>query len=308
MITCNLSVNGQAVSEAALNEVANNFMNENFPGGVRKIRAVIPIKSDTLNTLNLFQLEPEGWLLLSADIKVEPVIGFSFTGLFKWPGEDMNNPMYNWVSLYQREIKQIIKNKLLKENRAWSGTKESAVSKGTSASVIKVKPFIVATWDQGKYWNQFCPVDLNGPGGHVFAGCVAVSIAQAMSVFKVPVKGIGYNNYLDPKYGTQYVNFGNSYYDWDSISVSKADKFNSLLLYHCAVAVNMTFGADGSGTQPMYAASALRNYFSFSHNILFRRKSGTDLEWYDLLNKQLLLGRPIIYAGDSDDGKPGTCF
>ena len=308
LVINNLALQGQIVEEPVLNELADKFMNENFPGGARKVRAVIPFKADTLNTLNLFELEPEGWLLLSADKKVEPVIGFSFTGHFKWPDEDINNPMYNWFSLYQKQIKQIVNDKSLKEHNSWSGAKESAVSKGAAASVIRIKPFMIVNWDQGRNWNQFCPVDIDGPGGHVYVGCVAVSMAQAMSIFKIPEKGQGFNNYLDPKYGSQYVNFGNTYYYWNSMSPSVADNFNSLILYHCAVSVNMNFGADGSGTQTVNAASALRNYFSFSQKILFQRRTGTDQEWHDLLIKQLSGGRPIIYAGDADDGKPGHAF
>jgi hypothetical protein len=163
-------------------------------------------------------------------------------------------------------------------------------------------------WGQGQNWNQFCPADAAGPGGHVYVGCVAVSMAQAMSIFKVPVKGTGYNSYSDSDYGTQYANFGNTFYYWDSMSGSLADQFNSLLLYHCAVAVNMNFGADGSGTQTMYTATALKNYFSFSQNILYKRRTGTEIAWRDQLNDQLLHGRPIVYSGDADDGKPGHAF
>ena len=307
-IISNLSANGQAVSEQVLNEVANNFIIENFPGGARKIHSVIPFMSDSIRILNLFELEPEGWLLLSSDIKVEPVIGFSFTGHFKMPEVNIADPMYNWLYKYQSEIRQIITDGSLKEQSGWGKAQGSIASKEVAAAGIKVNPFMIVNWGQGKNWNQFCPSDASGPGGHVYVGCVAVSLAQAMSVFKVPEKGQGYNNYLDPKYGTQFVNFGNTFYKWDSMSVSSADKYNSLLLYHCAVAVNMNFGADGSGTQTIYAASALRNYFSFSHNVFYRNRTGTDIAWQDLLNAELLKGRPVIYAGDADDGNPGHAF
>jgi Peptidase C10 family. len=203
-----LSANGQAVPKQVLNETANNFMIENFPGGVRKIRSIVPFLYDNLNTLNLFELEPEGWILLSADMKVEPIIGFSFTGHFTKPDENINDPMYNWFNLYQRQIKQIVTDESLKGINAWKKTE----TKGAAASSIRVNPFMEANWDQGKNWNQFCPADAAGPGGHVYVGCIAVSMAQAMSVFKKPEKGQGYNNYSDPKYGSQYANFGNTFY------------------------------------------------------------------------------------------------
>jgi Peptidase C10 family/Secretion system C-terminal sorting domain/Spi protease inhibitor len=308
MFISSLIVNGQAVSEKVLNKVANNFMTDYFPGGARKIQSVIPLKFDSISSLNLFELEPEGWILLSADKKVEPVIGFSFTGHFKMPEQNLNDPVFNWLDLYHKQIKSIVADSSLKERSAWSRSSDNAVSRSLAAAAVRVDPFMVVNWGQGKNWNQFCPADKDGPGGHVYVGCVGVSLAQAMSVFKIPEKGQGYNNYLDPKYGTQFVNFGNTFYKWDSMSVSIADKYNSLLLYHCAVSVNMNFGADGSGTQTSYAASALRNYFGYSQKVLYQRRNGTDVEWRDLLNKQLLARRPIIYSGDADDGAPGHAF
>jgi hypothetical protein len=304
----NLIISGQAVSEKVLNEMAIKFMTDNFPGGARKIQSIIPLNYDSLKLLNLFELEPEGWILLSSDKKVEPVIGFSFTGHFKIPEKNLSDPAYIWLDLYKKQIKQIVTDSTLKELGTWTRTRDSEVSRSLAAAAIRVTPFMVVNWNQGKNWNQFCPADVDGPGGHVYVGCVAVSLAQAMSVFKTPDKGQGYNNYLDPKYGTQYVNFGNTFYKWDSMSVSMADKYNSLLLYHCAVAVNMKFGTDGSGTQTTYAASALRNYFGFSLKTMYQKRSGTDIEWRDLLNKQLLLRRPIIYSGDANDGAPGHAF
>lgn len=304
----NLPVNGQTVPRQVLYDKANTFMTESFPGGARKIKSITPLFYDNLNTLNLFELEPEGWILLAADIKVEPVIGFSFTGHFIRPEENSNSPISKWFNLYHKQIKQIVNDESLKVQNAWSVNQKSAVLNQESVSGVKVDPFIKVTWDQGKNWNQFCPADLDGPGGHVYVGCVAVSMAQAMSVFKTPEKGEGNYSYSHPTYGTQFANFGNTYYNWDSMSYAKADKFNSLLLYHCAVAVNMDFGPDGSGTQTVYSAAALRKYFLFSQNILYKKRNGTDTEWHNLLNEQLLKGRPIIYAGDANDGKPGHAF
>jgi len=304
----NLTVSSQAVSRKVMDEVANTFMAENFPGGTRKINSVIPFLYEKQNSINLLELEPEGWILISADRKVEPIIGFSFTGHFTNPDENRNSPMYNWFKLYQRQIKQIVADESLRGHGAWDMELKSGSLDGTSASSVKVEPFMEAKWDQGRNWNQFCPSDVDGPGGHVYVGCVAVSMAQAMSVFKNPAKGIGTYSYLHPVYGTQFANFGNTYYNWDSMAYVKADKYNSLLLYHCAVAVNMDFGPDGSGTQTLYSAAALRNYFLYSQNILYKKRTGSDTEWHNQLHEQLLNGRPIIYSGDAGDGKPGHAF
>lgn len=299
---------GQPVSDKILTVVAQDFMTKNFPGGARTIRSIIPYTFNNLKTFNLLELEPEGWILLSSDFKVNPVIGFSFAGKFLRPAENLNEPMFNWFYMYQNQIKQIIEDSSLKKHFGWEKEQMSTLSKGEVAEIVRVKPFMLVNWGQGNGWNQFCPSDVAGPGGHVYVGCVAVSMAQAMSIFKIPFKGQGYNNYLDPKYGTQYVNFANTTYNWGLMSATESDQYNSLLLYHCAVAVNMKFGADGSGTQTSNAISALGSFFSFSQNAMQKNRSGTDKEWQDVLNAELMKGRPIIYSGDADDGKPGHAF
>ena len=63
---------------------------------------------------------------------------------------------------------------------------------------LQLLRLINVTWNQGNGWNRFCPEDEEGPGGHVYAGCVAVSMAQAMSVFGAPSKGKGSYQYTAP--------------------------------------------------------------------------------------------------------------
>jgi hypothetical protein len=304
-----LPLYGQNVSRSELIEMADQFMRINFPDGQREILEITPFHYDDLNTLNLIEVKPDGWLLLSADRKIEPVIGFSFTGKFEWPGENIQNPMYNWIRLYQEEIKHIISDKFIKDRDVWALAKESSFSKGTTATrQITVNPFMLVNWGQGSSWNRFCPVDPKGPGGRVYVGCVAVSMAQAMSIFKIPSKGQGSHSYNLPLYGTQYANFGNTDYFWSLMSPDRANDYNALLLYHSAVSVNMNFGADGSGAQTSSIESALKKYFLFSQKILYKRRTGTNQEWHELLIKQLTNGRPIVYAGDADDGESGHAF
>ena len=57
-------------------------------------------------------------------------------------------------------------------------------------------------WD----WNNQCPEDSDGPGGHALVGCVAVSMAQVIHYWSSPVQPIGNHGYNSP-YGYLYVDF-----------------------------------------------------------------------------------------------------
>src|SRR5690606_31566810 len=175
---------------------------------------------------------------------------------------------------------------------------------------VTVSPLIKVTWNQNSTWNRFCPADSEGPGGRVYVGCVAVSMAQAMSVFGFPVTGTGVSQYYHSKYGTISQEFSTATYKWDEMSSTLPDDNNSLLLYHCAVAVNMDFSPDGSGTLTSAAAStALKQYYFYSQRMTFIKREffSTD-RWKRMIDSSLAAGCPVIYSGFPATGSVGHAF
>jgi hypothetical protein len=70
----------------------------------------------------------------------------------------------------------------------------------------------------------------------------------------------------------------------------------------------MSFGTTGSGAYSATAATALKTYFGYSSSVVCIDKVGTDAQWTALLNAELDAGRPLIYAGDGNNGQPGHAF
>ena len=153
---------------------------------------------------------------------------------------------------------------------------------------------------------MFCPEDEEGPGGHAYVGCVAVAMAQAMSVFEYPVQAQGVKDYVHPDYGSLAVNYDLAApYEWGQMSASSADEYNAILLYHCAVAVEMDFGPDGSGAYVRDANAAMKRYFGYPQSMSFEDRFADSEEWVDALVNELEAGRPIIYRGNPGDGTAG---
>lgn len=267
------------------------------------ILSIEEIQTDDELTSYFIQLKPKGFLLISADDKVEPLLAYSFESTAS-AQQDWPDQLTWWVKESGKSIKQSIKDKKLKKNAAWD-TDYSL----KSACSTTVSPLIQVRWDQGKNWNQFCPEDEDGPGGRVWVGCVAVSMAQAMSKYKYPTIGQGKASYIHSTYGTQMVNFDKEEpYQWDSMGVSSANIYNARLLYHCAVTVNMDFGADGSGAYTKTASSALKNYFNYSETTHSVNRIDDDDEWKTMLVENLQNGYPLIYNGDGDNGEAGHAW
>jgi hypothetical protein len=301
LLGTSISLCAKEVSKEVAVEYAARFM------------AKSTIKSIVSSDIQIFQADsaiytyvvnfrPEGWALLSADDRAPAIIAYSEEGTFDIIGVK-NVPFYFWFQNYADQIKNILCSKQTETHASWAD--ESYYSR--SKSIQAVEPLIPVKWNQGKGFNDYCPSDVNGPGGHAYAGCVAVAMAQCMSVYKHPTIGSGSHSYSHSQYGSQYVDFSKAEYKWDSMEVSSANKHVAKLLYHLGVSVNMNYGADGSGAYSTNVPTAIKTYFDYTNQAKYLKKSSyTDDEWVNILITELQNGRPIYYSGDN--GSSGHAF
>ncbi len=118
--------------------------------------------------------------------------------------------------------------------------KESAtrpLRAATRATKAAVAPLIKVNWNQSGSYKKYCPKDGNG---QAIVGCVAVGMAQAMSVAQWPERSVGRIR-LRQQDGYQYINYDKEpAYNWDAIlSGANGNDDVARLLWHCGVAVKM---------------------------------------------------------------------
>ena len=172
-----------------------------------------------------------------------------------------------------------------------------------------VDPLITTTWDQGQYYNALCPEDVNGPDGHVLAGCVATAMAQIVKYWEKPTQGRGTHGY-NSGYGWLEVDFESSNFDYalmpDALSAGSTDEqvaAVAMLIYQCGVAANMSYASYESSSYDKEARAGLINFFSFSPDMSFVEKEYfTDDEWNSLLRENLAARHPVIYTGQGNSG------
>ena len=250
--------------------------------------------------------KPEGWAIVSADDRAPAILGYSNTGHFDTE-EVKGLPFYFWFEGYADQISDLISSKAPEiEHSSWTEIKTSKYTK----TVTPVLPLIEVEWNQGSGWNAYCPVDANGPGGHAYAGCVAVAMAQCMSVYQHPTQGYGSHSYNHETYGTQYANFGEATYDWANMENTGASDAVAFFLYHLGVSVDMGYDADGSGAFSHDVPEAIKKYFDYSSTAEYisRASYTVEGEWENILIEQLQEGHPIYYSGDGGDGQAGHAF
>ncbi len=258
--------------------------------------------------------ETEGFIIISADDIAKPVIGYSFEG----PFHVFNQPpaFTDWMKDVKTQISYCIQNNIKSTtsiNRQWT---ELLKDEPSLKKVKSTQPLLTHTWNQDSPYNTDCPADAEGPGGHVYAGCVAVSMAQVMKFYNYPVHGTGTHtnySYLNGGYGNLTINYANQTYIWENMpntvnssSCSEVAK----LLYHCSVAVDMYYSPTGSASTTSKIATALKTYYYYSSNIqTVSRSSYSTSSWINLLKQQIDNNHPMCYAGStsSSDGHAWNC-
>jgi hypothetical protein len=103
----------------------------------------------------------------------------------------------------------------------------------------------------------------------------------------------------------QCADFENTYYQWNGM-MDNINYNNPLpiaeLGYHCAVSVNMDFGADGSGAYPYMVPSRLNAFWRYNSAQYLQKYSYTQTAWIDVLKNEIDVGHPLFYEGHSSEG------
>ena len=247
-----------------------------------------------------------GFVIVSADDRVEPILGYSFKGGLNY--HNIPPAFKDLAGLYEKQIKYSIENNQ-KTNLDLSN-KWKRIEKGEPLNLNKkiqsVDSLLVTTWNQYPYENAMCPADASGPGGHCVTGCVATAMAQIMKFWGFPAQGTGFHSYSTQNYGTLTADFGSTTYDWTSMpdNLYGPNQAVALLMYQCGVSVDMDYGPDGSGSCvieadssaggcPGYAQYALINYFGYASTMQgLTRDDYSDASWLQLLKDEINASRP----------------
>lgn len=272
----------------------------------------------------------EGFVMVSADDAVVPVLGYSPSGHFN-PDRIPDN-FRAWVQGYADAIEYAKTHELVADaavQEQWEALEAGRALRG-GGTRNAVGPLLTTKWDQGTYYNNLCPADNNQYSDHVWTGCVATAMAQIINYHEYPAHGFGTHQYYHNTYGLLQADFANTTYQYplmpDSLDWnSSAAQVNAVatLMHDCGVAVNMDYGPSASSAYTQVARSALVTHFGYEAQVAlkyYRYNSSSyglpiwttvtlyeDNEWASILMAELNEGRPILYSGDGSDGHAWVC-
>lgn len=304
----------QQAKKAALNFYIEQF--NRFEGTLSakqvSIRSVFTSSESDQQFYHVFNMLPAGFVMVSSENRLNPILGYSFTNDFGFKNQPPNVKW--WLQQYVDQVKYVRAKQLVRDNTVaekWDHyLNDEFITESSLKEAKEVEPLLTTEWDQDWSYNFFCPFDTGGPGGHAYAGCGATAMGQILFYWRWPDHGNGFHCYtpqLHPEYGEQCADFENTYYRWDEMDDEPTEQpINTAiaeLLYHNGVSIDMDYNTIG-GSAPAggYYAPVNLEYFrcSLSYQTIYF-DSVDIITFRETLRTSLDEAKPIVYCGGSEN-------
>ena len=209
------------------------------------------------NLCHLASVEGGGFVVLSADDAMPPVMGFSTTDEMPMPGD--GNPL--WA--------------MLRSDVAARGSKAApslmnSVANESGLDDVRVSPFVMSKWNQRnvsgkKVYNYYTPYGW-------YCGCVATAMAQLMRHHRYPTGSVTASTF---KCYTNDVavnmKMKGGVYDWANMPLEPTSAITDVereaigrICYDAGVSMRMQYAAGGSGALP-FTYNPFKNVFGFAN-------------------------------------------
>ena len=254
------------VDSDMVKKAANNFLSHQITIGLQKpalpskISEIKIIEDDNKTKIAyIIELEPEGFLILSGDTDINPLLGYSYKGEFKFQEYHLNTLLHlvKWdiearlknIAIGGSEIEILIES----NNELWQDYLSGNISFLKTADE---NDYIIQTkWHQGSHYNYFCPTDPD-TGKKSDVGCVATATAQIVNHWQFPSNIYFSSDDSYPSNGKNGIiripeDSGYSFSDMnDALSIinyNGNETEEAWLCYAIGIKLEMSYSSDGSG-------------------------------------------------------------
>ena len=229
-----------------------------------------PDKSEIL--AYVIKYEPSGFVVVSGEDHIQPIIVFSADSEFRW-----DQPEHNFLRYFLgKEMVKRWEKLEIDVHPNWTALR-ARVQEGKSLQEVTLETpeaiFVqweTALWHQSPFYNDVVIAN-NGNIPDIATGCTATAMAIKMRFHEWPLIGNSSHSYTDNEGSVQYshsINFGAQTYIWSNMPTTSLTAPNldvANLMYHCGVAVDMDYEVRLSGAWP--SASSMNNYFRYKGTI-----------------------------------------
>lgn len=310
------------VSRDDAHRAAVNFWNTYRPATTATVESLKAMPFDEVPHMYVFAADGVGFVIVSAESAVQPVLAYSFAEPFP---TELHPALAYWLGGYEEQIADVARARREPAPAVaaeWDRLLHATVPE-EPYMLQEISALVSTQWDQGDPYNRLCPYD-SAAGERTVVGCVATAMAQIMKYWNHPSCGTGNHSYIpagdNSSFGVLSADFEHTTYMWQNmpnLTINcygpTASQAVSTISYHCGVAVNMMYGISSTGGSGAYsscgwwanacAVHAFYEYFKYQPTLVFRsRENYEDSVWMSLLDEELALGHPLYYNGSSGSG------
>lgn len=273
------------------------------------------------------ELEPQGFIITSADTDLAPIVAYSFRGGF--PEEvDVRHPFYCLLTadLHGRLAarRESAAQDVLRNHARWALSPESRMladegqtfQQWPAHDSTSTGGWLETTWEQGVPYNMFCPLD-PVDGARTYAGCVATAMAQVLHYHR---RGSAVFGPRDAYTTVNGIDIDGDHVRYDFPSLGELNEYLALvqlrydagivleeidiaaLNFAGGVAARMDYSSEGSGASAYDMRNGLVEDFGF-----FSADLADDLsaETARVLRENLANRQPAILGIHTPDGMSG---
>jgi len=265
-------------------------------------------------------LRPTGFVIVSADDLIEPIVGFADDGTYDCSPA---NPLGALVTrdlpgrVMAGQVEDNSQDKMLRVSRLQrkrnrfirlAETSEDSLASIDMSSIpdVRVAPLLQSNWFQGDVCGQNC-YNYYTPN-HYYCGCVATAMAQLMRYYQHPNTGIGVRNFMIQVEGLPSMvssrggnGSGGPYYWSDMRLVPDCQTTDTqratigALCYDAGIAVNTDYGPDGSSSDALAVKNAVISTFKYSNAVNgYNNGNNIGSGLLGMINPNLDSGYPVL--------------
>jgi len=292
------------------------------PAGLRTIR-----NDEGTVLAYVADLDPCGFVALSADTDIAPIIAYSFNASFP-TGDDASNPLYRMLRAdMQLRAKALAEHPELKTARTaeqWrllaggetDDANDASFQQWPAEDTTSTGGLVETPWVQSEPYNAFCPKD-PVDGVRSYVGCVATAFAQLVHYHKVCDVRFTQDDSYSTTSGIQ-IDADSELYDFppfemlnehlDAIRLKYSEDVDlndtdiAALNFACGAAVQMDYASDGSGASLYAVQTALLDRFGYYSADLYGGLTGEALV---TLQENVVNGLPSLLSFSPPDGWGG---
>ncbi len=264
----------------------------------------------------IFDLEPIGYIAVTPNTNIVPVLAYSFLSNFVMKDTPLNTLLHMIIGdmKLRREALPITSRGIIHENNClWDSyltDREELIR--SSSSMVVYGPWIDTRWSQGYPYNMYCPID-PGTGSRCVSGCVGIAMAQILNYWEYPAF-VAFND--DESYWSGYTSpaifIDAPTASDDTIEYNYAGTDNpsnseiGSLVWAAGVSVYSWYSSGGTG------ASVHSDYYidKWGYDPEAFDMSGDHYFFYDYLMEDMIDGCPVqlsIYQDDWTGGHSIVC-